>query len=358
MTNHSRSLIALCKFLRGELPKNVDWASLIGLANETLTTPALMHSVDRFANEIPPDVSEYVREMFVRNQDRNRRLSDQLSEAVIALNEVGVTPVLLKSAGTLATTENAVNVFRLVSDLDIVISSEEIEIAIKALFAIGYEVFYSSPKGAAKWYVDLQRDGDVGMIDLHACLPGHQYFYRSIANIRHHCRLCTSRYGTAYVPFPTYQAFILIVHDEFQDNDYWTGNIDLRHLLDLCELSRSAGIDWRLLGSISPSRLYRNALETQLLALYYLFDLDVPTNLLQRFIPRLQFQRRLIQARIPFLRWAFLATALVDYINYRAEVGSEERTKRTFEPELWSLPKIATLRFLLDRSVERRPGKV
>jgi hypothetical protein len=359
MRNHSRSLIALCKCLRGELPKNVDWVSLIGLANETLTTPALMHSVGRFDNEIPSDVSHYVREMFVRNQYRNQHLCDQLSEAVMALNKVGVTPVLLKSAGTLATTENAMNVFRLISDLDVMISSEEIEIAMEALFAIGYQVFYSSAKGAAKWYVDLQRDGDVGMIDLHACLPGDQYFYRSIGNIRHHSRLSTSRFGTAYVPFPTYQAFILVVHDEFQDADYWTGSIDLRHLLDLYELASSAkGIDWRLLASMSPSRLYRNALETQLLALHALFEVDVPTEFLGRFIPRLQFHRRLIQARLPFFRQAFLATALLDYRNYRTEVGAEERTRKTSKPGLWSLPKIATLRFLLDRSAERRPGKV
>jgi hypothetical protein len=357
MTNHGSSLIALCKFLRGELPKEVDWVSLIGLANETLTTPALMKSVERFGNKIPRDVSEYVREMVVRNQDRNRRLSDQLGEAVTALNKVGVTPVLLKSGGTLATTENTANVFRLISDLDIMISSEEIEIAMKALFGIGYEVFTSSPKGAARWCVDLQRHGDVGMIDLHACLPGHQYFHRSVGNIRHHCRLCTSQYGTVYVPFPTYQAFILIVHDEFQDDDYWTGKIDLRHLLDLCELSRSAGIDWRLLSSMSTSKLYRNALEAQLLALHYLFGVEVPGNLLQRFIPRLQFQRRLIQARLPFLRRALLATALADYINYRTEVGSEERRRRTSKPELW-FPKISTMRFLLNRSVERRFGKV
>jgi hypothetical protein len=357
MTRHSSRLIALCKFLRGELPKDVDWVSLIGLANETLTTPALLHSVERFGSEIPPDVCEYVREVVGRNRERNRHLSNQMREAVTALNKVGVTPVLLKSAGTLATTENAGNVCRLISDLDIMISTEEIEIAMKALFAIGYEVFNSSPTDAGRWSVDLQRDGDVGMIDLHACLPGPQYFYRCVGNIRHRCKLSTNRYGTAYVPFPTYQALILIVHDEFQDDDYWTGRIDLRHLLDLCELSRSAGIDWRLLGSMSTSRLYRNALETQLLALHCLFGVNVPPNFLQRFIPRLQFQRRLIQARLPFLRRALLATAFADYINYRTEVGSEERRRRTCKPELW-LPKISTMRFLLNRSVEKRPGKV
>jgi hypothetical protein len=301
MANHNSSLIDLCTCLRGELPKNIDWVSLIGLANQTLTTPALMTLVNRFGDDIPPDVHHYIWEMFVRNQYRNQRLSDQLGEVLMALNEAGVTPVLLKSAGSLATSENVKNVLRLISDLDIMIASEDTEIALEALFALGYRVFYSSPEGAAKWYVDLERNGNVGMIDLHQCLPGHQYFYRSVGNIRRHCRLTMSRLGTAYVPLPTFQAFILIVHDEFQDNGYWFGNIDLRHLLDLRELAKSAeGIDWNLLTSLSSSKLYRNALETQLAALHSLFDVDVPRELLGRLIPRFQFRRRLIQARLLF----------------------------------------------------------
>jgi hypothetical protein len=89
MANHNRSLIDLCACLRGELPKNIDWVSLIGLANQTLTTPALMTLVNRFGDDIPPDVHHYIWEMFVRNQYRNQRLSDQLGEALMALNEAG-----------------------------------------------------------------------------------------------------------------------------------------------------------------------------------------------------------------------------------------------------------------------------
>jgi hypothetical protein len=359
MANHNKSLAALCRCLRGEAPKNINWFSLIGVANDTLTTPALMSFVGRFDDEIPSDVSDYIREMFVRNQYRNQCLFNQLSEALMALNEVGVTPVLLKSAATLAKAESAVNVVRLISDLDIMISSEEIEVALEALFALGYRVFSQSVKGDAKWYVDLEREGDVGMIDLHQSLPGHHYFYRSLGNVRLHCSLIVSRLGTAYIPLPTYQALILIIHDQFQDCDYWTGNIDFRHLLDLCELASSAeGIDWKLLASLSSSRLYRNALETQLVGLHSLFDVDVPRELLTRLIPRLQFRRRLIQARLPFLRRPLLAIALFDYRNYRAELGAEERTRKTSKPQLWSLPKMETVRFLLDLSVVKRPGKV
>ena len=359
MATHNTSLIALCSCLRGEPPPHIDWPSLIGLANDTLTTPALMSFVERCPEHIPHEARQYIREIWVRNQHRNKRLSSQLLEAVQALNKVGITPVLMKGAATLAAAENALHGSRLISDLDVVISTEESQAALEALFSIGYRVFVSSPEGANKWCVDLGRDGDVGMIDLHRSLPGHNYFYSSMGNIRQHCSMGPSRIRTVYIPLSTYQAFILIVHDEFQDHDYWTGHIDLRHLLDLVGLAKSVeGIDWNLLASLSSSKLYRNAFETQIIALHSLFGVDVPKQLLERFIPRLQFRRRLLQARCPSLRRPLLATALLDYRTYRTEVGAEERTRRTSRPQVWSLPRLSTVREFLDRAAEKRAGKI
>jgi Uncharacterised nucleotidyltransferase len=359
MPTHNTSLLALCSCLRGEPPPHVDWPSLIGLANDTLTTPALMSFVERCPEHIPHDARQYIREMWVRNQRRNERLSSQLVEAVQALNKEGITPVLMKGAATLAATENAMHGSRLISDLDVVISTEESQPALEALFAIGYRVFASTPEGATKWSVDLGREGDVGMIDLQRSLPEHNYFYRSMGNVRQHCSMGPSRIGTVYIPPSTYQAFILIVHDEFQDRGYWTGDIDLRHLLDLVGLAKSVeGIDWKLLASLSSSKLYRNAFETQIIALHSLFGIDVPKQLLERFIPRLQFRRRLLQARFPSLRRPLLTTALLDYRTYRTELGAEERTRRTSRPQVWSLPRLSTVREFLDRAVKKPAGKI
>jgi hypothetical protein len=91
--------------------------SLLGLANETLTTPALMDFVTRFKDQIPEDVCLYVREMFERNVARNDRLTAQLSETVAAINDRGVTPVLLKGAAMLATAARPHWGSRLMSDL-------------------------------------------------------------------------------------------------------------------------------------------------------------------------------------------------------------------------------------------------
>jgi Uncharacterised nucleotidyltransferase len=358
MASYNHALSQLCECFRGSVPKQADWMSLLGLANQTLTTPALMDFSVRFKDQIPEDVCLYIREMFERNVARNDRLAHQLAETVAAINDHGVTPVLLKGAAMLATADRARWGSKLMSDLDIMVLPDQVEATMNALFAAGYSVHLQPPPDAGKWYVDLMRPGDVGMVDLHRGLPGPAFFYRSSGDLRQHCKVIQVGRGMAHIPSATYQALILTIHDQFQDYDYWTGNIDVRHLIDLRDLAISPeGIDWEALAALTPSKLARNALETQIVALSCLLGVDVPINMRSRFVPRLQHRRRLAQARLPALRWALLPIAILDYRNYRDELGKTDRTG-TISDRKWTLPTGDTLRFLLSLSRQQRVGKI
>jgi hypothetical protein len=358
MGNYSRSLTQLFECFRGSVPKHPDWMSLLGLANETLTTPALMEFVTRFEDRIPEDVYLYVREMFERSVARNDRLATQLTETVAAMNDRGVTPILLKGAAMLATAARPYWGSRLMSDLDIMVSPDEVPATLEALFALGYSMHFLTPPDAGKWYMELKRPIDVGMVDLHRQLPGPAFFYRPGA-VRQHCKTVHIGRGTASIPSPTYQALILTIHDQFQDFDYWIGNIDVRHLIELRDLAASPeGIDWETLAALTPSKLAMNALQTQLIALYRLLGVDVPAYMRSRFVPRLQHRRRLAQARVPLLRQALLPIAVLDYRNYRGELGSSNAGGAIVDDRKWALPKRDTLRFLLTLSREQRAGKI
>jgi len=359
MAEHCRSLTQLCECFRGRVPKRADWMSLLGLANETLTTTALMEFVTRFEDQIPEDVCRYIREMFERNVARNDRLAAQLAETVAAMNDRGVTPVLLKGAAMLATAARPHWGSRLMSDLDIMVSPDQIDATLDALFALGYSEHFLAPPDGGKWYMELKRPSDVGMVDLHRALPGPAFFYRPSGDVKQHCKMMPVGRGRAYIPSATYQALILTIHDQFQDADYWIGNIDVRHLIELRDLAVSPeGIDWEALAALTPSKLARNALETQLVALFRLLGVAVPTRMRSRFVPRLQHRRRLAQARLPLLRQVLLPIAILDYRNYRDELGRSNRTGEIVSDRKWALPKSDTLRFLTGLSREQRAGKI
>lgn len=355
MASSGTSLSHLCQCFQGRVPRNVDWPSLIGLANQTLTTPALTDVAEQFPDQVPEEVRSYIGEIFARNLARNDRLTKQLKECLAALNAQGIIPMLLKGSAMLATSSRMKMGRRLVSDLDIVVSREELKPSLDCLFRLGYLVQTRAPDGDAKWYADLARPGDVGMIDLQLRPPGHDAFYSAAGDGRRHCQLQRS----AYVPSETYHALMLIIHDQFQDADYWVGKIDLRHLLDLRDLANSpAGIDWDLLAALAPGRLARNAVETQLVALRNLLGVAVPDRMLRRAVPHLQHWRRRLQTHLPVLRGALFLLVLLDYGNYRAELGLKEQGAMHLPRRRRILPKIETVRFLLALAREQRAGKV
>jgi hypothetical protein len=351
MAAHRKALTTLCASLRGELPKGVDWVSLIGTANETLTTPALIDLVRDFERHIPTDVCAYVQNIYQRNMARNDRLTAQLEEAVVAINARGVIPVLLKGSAMLAIRPPAQCGTRLMADLDILVAPDQVEAALGALAETGYQLHFETPPTDEKWFAELKRPHDVGMIDLHRHAPGPSFFYSPAGDMLKHCRLVPVGRGSAYIPTPTYRALILIIHDQFQDYDYWLGGIDVRHLLELRDLANSPqGIDWDELASFAPSKLARNAVESQLVALAELLGVDVPVRMRNRLIPRLQFRRQLAQARFPVMRWPLLLMAVVDYINYRNGPGAKYRRA--------VLPRFGTMRFILEKASWPRIGKV
>ncbi|MEY9128368.1 hypothetical protein ABIA03_007539 [Bradyrhizobium yuanmingense] len=359
MARHSSAVRSLCNCLRGMPPVDIEWTSVIGLANQTLTTPALIDFVDKFASVLPEDVCAYIRYIHRRNGLRNNRLVAQLEEAVVALNGHGITPVLLKGASTLATAPEARRGVRIMSDLDIMVMPDEARTAVAALSGIGYDIHNQTPPESHRWYADLNRPQDVGSIDLQQAAPGPAYLYQNFGHALNHCIPAPLGRARVYIPTPTFQALMLIIHDQFQDYGYWLGDLDLRHLVELRDLSHSAEpVDWEKLTSRVSGDLMKNAVETQLIAVAELLGVDIPRALRSRLIPRLQFMRQLMQARFPATRVPLLAMSLLDFRNYRREATIVSTTTGANRRGLWTVPRASTLRLLLNATTAARAGKV
>lgn len=362
MKKSSRALLPLCACFRGEVPRRVDWTELLALANQTLTTPSLIGFVRSQRAAIPDDVVAYVEEVHGRNAVRNDRLIAQLEEAVLALNRTGISPVLVKGTALLAACPPSDRASRLMSDLDLVVRPDEIDAAMKGLAAIGYGIDYEADRRNSKWYADLKRSQDVGMIDLHEAFPAEAFLNQMAGELRYHLRPIRFGAASALVPSPELQALVFVVHDQFQDYDYWTGSIDLRHLLDLRALFMApGGLRWDVLMTIASSRLARNALEAQQLLLARLLGVMWPDGRPRRLMSKLQVRRQLLQARYPGLRSLLLPMGLISLRSHRArsrpETGEAGSGRSRHIHERW-FPRLDSLLFLWSLARRQRAGKL
>lgn len=174
MARHSAALTSLCNCLRGMPPVDVEWTPVIGLANQTLTTPALIDLVDKFASMLPEDVCTYIRQGGI---------------------DTGDAPEERRGV-------------RLMSDLDIMIMPDEARTAAAALCAIGYDIDYQAPSESQRWHVELNRSQDVGTIDLQRAAPGPAYLYQSFGHALNHCVPAPLGRGTRLYP----QAYLPSAH--------------------------------------------------------------------------------------------------------------------------------------------------
>lgn len=358
MTSHSPALFPLCGCFRGDMPSRPDWARLIGLANHTLTTPSLIEFIRAHQGSIPDAVFTYVQEVYDRNAVRNDRLRAQLEEAVLTLNRFGITPLLIKGAAMLASVSPSERALRLMSDLDLVVPPEQIGAAVDALKAIGYSIDHQTDGQQKRWSADLKRPHDVGMIDLQQGFPGYAFF-KQPGDLPSHLQPIHLGLAEALLPSRELQALVLMVHDQFQDYDYWTGSIDLRHLLDLRMLITSPqSIRWDSLMSMISDPLTQNAVETQLLMLTRLFNVEWPNHYPKRLLPRLQVWRQLLQAWIPPVRYLLLPMGLLDYRNHRHGIPQHNLARASDPPHKRWFPRLGTLQFLIMLSRRDRLGKL
>src|SRR3569833_242498 len=98
------------------------------------------------------------------------------------MNDLGITPIMLKGASTLAPAPKERRGVRLMSDLDIMVMPDEAGTAVAALCAVGYKIDYQAPPESQRWHAELNRSQDVGTIDLQRAAPGPACLYRSFGH--------------------------------------------------------------------------------------------------------------------------------------------------------------------------------
>jgi hypothetical protein len=122
---------------------DADWQELLSMAKRFGVSP-LVYRQARTLPDIPSHVTEQVRRAYIGNALRNTRMYLVLSEILTALNEKGVQTILLKGAHLAEIVYGDIGL-RTMSDIDILVPKQQLNLTIQTLFQIGFCLNKSDP---------------------------------------------------------------------------------------------------------------------------------------------------------------------------------------------------------------------
>jgi len=318
-------LLAGC--FRGQPPPENRWLPVLAIANRGLVTARLALALEGAAG-VPEQVGVFLADVLRRNRQRNQAVRDQLGDAVRRLNAIGIEPVLLKGAAGLVDGAPPLRDGRILCDLDILVRPSETDAALTTLMAAGYRLFRRRQGETPHAVAELVRGGERATIDLHQRPPGPPGM-AEIADLRERASSAAAAGGRALVPDGASRLYLLVLHDQFHDGDYWSGRLNLRHLLDIGDLIGDEALDWARLDGFVRTAVVRNALDTELIDAAWLTGASLPEGAGRRAWPRLQHRRRRMQVACPGLMLPLAAaTALCEAPNlaaHRREIRSGGR---------------------------------
>ena len=216
------------------VPTIDDWSGVAATAAWFRLTPALWQAV-RDRADLPPSITARLRAAYARNVVTLSRLSTQLQDAIGALNEKGIRPVVLKGARELLRTDGVLPA-RMMTDIDLLVSPSELGVAVAALEEHGYHVLPGAGVSAAFEFT-ARRDDRPSPVDLHTavgvgavvdCLPTDALIARARGHDTDGLRF--------HVLEPADELAHAVLHSQLGDKAHQVGAIPLRQLHNFATL--------------------------------------------------------------------------------------------------------------------------
>ncbi len=223
---------------------------VIAYASRQLVTPALGWAL-RDEPTLPTPVREYLDAALYLNGERNARLLDGLASALDRLAAIGVTPVLLKGAASLADGLYPAPAARFLTDLDLLVPRESARAAAEALDHGGFATADCAPPWVRVKHHHLppQYDGRTGAwVELHvSAVPDRFADMAPADSIRREASPIDFRGRRVLTPSPAHRVIHCIVHDQLVDGAFVARRANVRQVLELALLlvRRKADLDLR-----------------------------------------------------------------------------------------------------------------
>lgn len=239
----------LAGLLAGELPPDLPWEALLPRLREERLSPFVYTQLRATPQwrALPGLAQQTLSRDFQEFSVRAFLVDAELARAVESLAAIGV-PVLLLKGAALGRTVYSSTAERPAGDLDILIASDQVEAARRALHGLGYAAggFYWLPRWQRRYRAELPMhrqtaEGLRVLLELHWALVEAPYYIDRIPSqeVWQHAQPAPQLPG-AFLPDPA----VLLIHCCAHLALHHSQEMRLFWLLDLDRLARWPALDW------------------------------------------------------------------------------------------------------------------
>lgn len=277
-------LIQECKFLE-----------IASLANQSWLLAAFKHNIKKKGawDKLPSQYQDYLEDVTDVYKKRAADLVEEIENVIPCLNEIGVTPIVLKGGASLITGASDPYYIRYMNDIDILVRPEQLGTATSQMIEHGYvmeDETYDIEEYLHHHQSPLKKANSLCYVELHrwhfkktllSILPWEDVWLSAKA-------VSNEKNDQVKVGSATHQVIINIVHSELSDRGYFEEDIQLFQLFSLYQLVNfyQSEIDWQEIFTRFEKVGVENVLHARMYALAELFGCEL-----------LQVRSELVQAK-------------------------------------------------------------
>jgi len=230
----------------------LDWESVADVSGGHSVIQALYPAFveNELMDLIPDDFLSYVQHLHEINCKRNEMMRRQLINAVLVINKLNIKPLLMKGAAQLFLNTFSNEGDRLLTDLDILVPSDEIKHISNELIAVGYELNEDKIHfiETHHHYPPLIKQDECAMIELHRDLMfrEQQHVFPTEYAWEKGIDIALPNSAEAKVLVPTYRVFHSFLHRCVVDSLSQKGQVELRQMHELAraQFMYASDINW------------------------------------------------------------------------------------------------------------------
>lgn len=223
---------------------DINWEELVWISSNQMVLPAVYLQFKRadLVEELPEDLIEHLVHIYTLNKKQNQEILEQTKKILQILNKHKIYPIFLKGVGNLLDGLYEDIGERMIGDIDLLVSKQDMLKAGELLISEGYTDLYGKTNPIidelGRHYSRLIKEGEIAGVEIHFRIMISPFDKKLNFEKINKKKKKINTPDLVYVLSNDQQLIYNMMNVQMNDGGFYRGAVYLRHMYDLFLLSQ------------------------------------------------------------------------------------------------------------------------